>query len=97
MGHLPCICGNLPEAVKTRQSPSLGKDIEFWNILEKMNGVNGAFLNGNYLYLEFTEQYIREIKNDLVYGDVLEDDRELIEYQSIREGFPPHSYIQNLL
>jgi len=54
-------------------------------------------LDGNYVDLKFTEKYIREIKNDPLYEEILKGEREFLEYQSIREGFPPHSYLLNLL
>jgi hypothetical protein len=43
-------------------------------------------LDGNYVDLKFTEKYIRVIKNDPLYKEILEGEREFIEYQSIREG-----------
>jgi len=43
-------------------------------------------LDGNYVDLKFTEQYIQEIKSDPLYEEILEGERQFIEYQSIREG-----------
>ena len=43
-------------------------------------------LDGNYVDLKFTEKYIREIKNDPLYEDILEGEREFMESQSMRDG-----------
>ena len=42
-------------------------------------------LDGNCVDLEFTDKYIREIKSDPLYEDILEDEREFISYHSMRE------------
>jgi hypothetical protein len=43
-------------------------------------------LDGNHVDLKFTEKYIREIKNDSSYQDILAGEREFMQYHSMREA-----------
>jgi hypothetical protein len=43
-------------------------------------------LDGNYVDLKFTEKYIREIKKDSSYQDILAGERQFVEYQIKKEG-----------